>query len=94
MRFERFDLRGSEEVQERFGRGLGEVWERFVIGKMTFGDLIRQIDPYEAKGKYSVQKSKSRNKNSLKPFSELKIRYKLSSIRNYGGGIVCREGNT
>ena len=39
---------------------------------MTFGDLIRQIDPYEAKGKYSVQKSKSRNKNSLKPFSELK----------------------
>ena len=32
LRFERFNLRGSEEVQERFGRGLGEVWERFGRG--------------------------------------------------------------
>ena len=42
MRFERFDLRGSEEVQERFGRGLGEGWERFGRGLVEVWD--RQND--------------------------------------------------
>ena len=60
---------------------------------MTFGEVIRQIDPYVAKGKSSYQNAKRRMQNSLKAFSELKIFFfKLGYNAGQQSQISSNEG--